>query len=168
MSILSFTKAGRAGRDWSKNQIKSLDSVNLAYLVHQFTNRERELRGAAPLSYDHHLAWIARGHSKDMASKRFFAHVNKQGETPYVRASRKGYSGVGVGAENIVQLTVWRMSNGKRSRKSHNQVAQEAVRAWMDSQGHRLNILRPAHSSEGIGCAWGKGGKVYITQMFAV
>ena len=139
---------------WSKNRVKSRKSREIAYLVHQLVNRERESRGIPGLSYEHHLAFIARGHSRDMAHHNYLGHVNSQGESPTDRARRKGYrftdgNYIGIG-ENCQQLwNVGQDRSGKTYRKNPHQLANEAVRGWMNSPGHRSNILNPITRSRG-------------------
>ena len=158
---------------WSKNRVKSRKSREIAYLVHQLVNRERESRGIPGLSYEHHLAFIARGHSRDMAHHNYLGHVNGQGESPTDRARRKGYrftdgNYIGIG-ENCQQLwNVGQDRSGKTYRKNPHQLANEAVRGWMNSPGHRSNILNSNYKVEGIGFARSKKhrGKVYFAQKF--
>ena len=141
--------------------------------MHQQVNQERETRGIPRITYDHHLAFIARGHSRDMAHHNFLGHINHQGESPTDRAIRKGYrfdgdKYIGIG-ENCYQL--WGVGQdrfGKTYSKNLRQLASEAVRGWMNSPGHRSNILNPNYQVEGIGFARSRKhkNKVYFTQNF--
>ena len=157
---------------WSKNRVKSRESCEIAFLIHEQVNRERGSRGIPRLSYDHHLAFIVRGHSRDMAHYNFLGHVNGQGESPTNRATRKGYKldGKYIGvAENCYQL--WSVGHDKISQKYSKdlqQLATEAVRGWMNSPGHRGNILNSNCQVEGIGFARSRKHKekVYLTQNF--
>lgn len=158
---------------WSKNRVRSRESREIGYLVHELVNRERENRGVPSLAYDHHLAFIARGHSRDMAHYNYLGHVNRQGESPTDRARRKGYrfdggKYIGVG-ENCYQL--WgtgQNQSGKKYRKDLHQLAIEAVRGWMNSPGHRGNILNANYQVAGVGFARSRKnkGEVYLTQKF--
>ena len=65
---------------WKTNRVKSRESCEIAHVVHGLVNWERTSRGIAPMSYDHHLAFIARGHSKDMAHYNYLGHINKGGK----------------------------------------------------------------------------------------
>ena len=158
---------------WSRNRVRSRESREIAHLVHQLANRERESRGIPRLSYDHHLAFIARGHSRDMAHHNYLGHVNGHGESPTDRATRKGYRFDGVTysgiSENCHQLwSTGQDRSGKKYRKDLRQMATEAVRGWMDSPGHRSNILNAKYQVEGVGFARSRKhrGKVYLTQKF--
>jgi uncharacterized protein YkwD len=46
------------------------------------------------------------------------------------------------------------------------QTPQEVVKAWMNSEGHRKNILNPNFTHIGVGYAKGGTGRFYWTQMF--
>ena len=154
---------------WRKNRVRSKESHEIAALVHRQINHERQIRGLRWLYYDHHLAFIARGHSKDMAHYNYLGHVNRRGENLSARARRKGYTldGGGIG-ENCCQLWAHEVTkSGKKHRKSATTLATEAVRVWMNSPGHRANILHSRYRAVGIGSAYAKqGGKVYVTQNF--
>ena len=158
---------------WKTNRVKSKESCEIAHVVHGLVNWERTSRGIAPLSYDHHLAFIARGHSKDMAHYNFLGHINKRGEGPTARAVRKGYKwrgGVYAGvAENCRQSwSTGYTSAGRKYRKTVYDLALETVRGWMASSGHRANILNPNYRVQGIGFARSRKEKtkVYVTQNF--
>ena len=154
---------------WCKNHVRSKESREIAALVHRQINYERQNRGLRWLYYDHHLAFIARGHSKDMAHYNYLGHTNHRGEGPSDRARRKGYTldGGGVG-ENCCQLWAHEVTkSGKKRRKNANKLATEAVRVWMNSPGHRANLLHPRYRAVGIGFAHDrKDNKVYVTQNF--
>ena len=157
---------------WSKNRVKSKDSRAIASLVHDLVNKERRKRGRVSLLYDHHLAFIARGHSKDMAKHNYLGHVNRGGHDQTFRAKRKGYRFQGgrfTGlAENCYQLAAYGINRkGERYRKSLGRLAEDAVKGWMKSPGHRANMLNGRYRVEGIGFARSRRkDKVYLTQNF--
>ena len=159
-------------KKWSKNRVRSRESVAIAAIIHREVNSIRLKYGLKPLDYDHHLAFIARGHSRDMAHYNYIGHNNSLGESPTNRASRKGYratgnySGVG---ENICQLWDHVYDNkGRKYSKEADRLGREAVRIWMNSPGHRANILRKDYTCQGVGSARPRKtkGKVYLTQNF--
>ncbi|EPA06096.1 CAP domain-containing protein [Candidatus Nitrosarchaeum limnium] len=157
-----------------------IDKLSLEKQVHQLTNQYRTQNGLAELDWDEKLAVIARNHSIDMAARNYFDHENPQGQDPTDRANSQRYSchktignliydGI---AENIFQNnlydTVWR-TNGVISSyewNSQDELAQTTVSGWMDSPGHRQNILTKTYDREGIGIAISSDDKVYITQDF--
>ena len=110
-------------------------------LILYYTNIERTNSGKTALIWDEQLAIIGRDHCVDMAAKGFFNHVNLEGETPADRALRHGYQiekdfgayvRVGVG-ENIAMVSNYP--------GTEDEVARFIVNAWMNSPGHRANII---------------------------
>ncbi len=126
----------------------------------QLTNNERKNNGVNPLVYDSSLAAIARAHSQDMLNNNYFSHINLNGDDPSERASKAGYNihksyQVGV-AENIG------MTEGY---VSSSNIAQEFIEMWMNSPGHRSNILNSQYNRLGVGVA-SRGSKIIATQVF--
>ena len=111
-------------------------------------NAERAAAGCGALSADSGLASVARAHSADMRDRGFFDHVNLDGLDPFDRAERAGIS---ARAENIAY--------GQAD-------AAEVMTAWMNSSGHRANILNCSLTRLGVGVAEGAGGP-WWTQLFA-
>jgi uncharacterized protein YkwD len=106
-----------------------------------YTNIERANAGKPALKWDEQLAVIGRDHCVDMAARGFFNHINPDGETPADRAVRHGYLvekdfgtyvRVGVG-ENIAMLSNYP--------GTPDELARFIVDAWMNSPGHRANIV---------------------------
>jgi len=114
------------------------------------TNAERTRRGLRPLTVDTRLAAAAQAHSADMVQRGFFAHESPDGRQVWDRAVAAGYAYRKV-AENIAA--------GQRS-------AEEVVRGWMESPGHRANILDGDLTQIGVGRADGGSYGVYWTQVF--
>ncbi|WP_345043883.1 CAP domain-containing protein [Streptomyces sannanensis] len=112
-------------------------------------NREREKHGCGPLRADSHLRTAAQRHSDDMAARGFFSHTNPDGTDPGRRITVTGYEWSTYG-ENIAV-----------GQKSPEQV----MKSWMDSPGHRANILNCAFKDVGIGIHFGPGGP-WWTQNF--
>ncbi len=127
-------------------------------LVHEKINAERAKAGLPALQWDAALAAIARRHSEDMAVRNFFSHVNPDGKRSFDRARDAGYfcpTGLG---ENI-------QYNYNSRPQTPEEVASIAVDWWMNSEGHRNNILRAKYHNEGIGVAKA-ANKYYLTQVF--
>ena len=114
------------------------------------TNAERARHGLRALSVDQRLAAAAQAHSVDMVQRGFFAHESPDGRQVWDRAVAAGYAYRKV-AENIAA--------GQRS-------AEEVVRGWMESPGHRANILDGDLTQIGVGRAEGGSYGVYWTQVF--
>ncbi|GAA3075319.1 hypothetical protein GCM10020000_70540 [Streptomyces olivoverticillatus] len=115
------------------------------------TNAERASAGLPPLSPDTRLSAAAQAHSTDMAVRDFFT------PTPLPKAASPGtgrrprdapHRAIG---ENI--------ACGQRS-------PSEVVEGWMNSPGHRANILKPDFTHLGIGFAGGGRAGTYWTQLF--
>jgi uncharacterized protein YkwD len=155
-----------------------VSAANVERMVHRLVNAERERSGLAPLAWDEALARIARGHSQDMSRRRYFSHDTPEGHDLAFRYAQEGYRcaiRVGnvrfIGAENILQNNLYDsvvVVNGKAaySWNSEERIAETTVRGWMDSPGHRRNILTPHWGKEGIGVFIDPDGKIYITQNF--
>lgn len=114
------------------------------------TNRERARHGLAPLAVDARLTAAAQAHTADMVRRAFFAHEDPDGGQVWDRALAAGYPYRKV-AENIAA--------GQRS-------AGEVVRGWMDSPGHRRNILDAELTQIGVGHVLGGTYGVVWTQVF--
>lgn len=103
--------------------------------VLQLTNYYRQRARLAPLQFNSRLSAAAQAHSNDMASRNSLSHTGSDGSSFSIRLSRYGYR-FRWGGENIAQ--------GQRS-------SDEVVNAWMNSSGHRANILNPNFREMGIG-----------------
>jgi len=111
-------------------------------------NDERTDAGCGPVRSDAALRDLARAHSADMKARGYFDHNTPEGVTPWTRAERAGVTGLG--AENIA-----------RGQKS----AESVMRAWMNSPGHRANILDCTLTRLGVGVEEGDQGP-WWTQEF--
>ncbi|MFJ6657200.1 CAP domain-containing protein [Streptomyces sp. NPDC091377] len=114
------------------------------------TNRERLAAGLRPLAPDPPLTAAAQAHSADMVGRDFYSHTAPDGGRPWDRAEAAGARRRSIG-ENI--------ACGQRS-------AAEVVTGWMNSPGHRANILKPDFTHIGIGLAGGGRAGMYWTQVF--
>jgi uncharacterized protein YkwD len=111
-------------------------------------NAQRAAVGCGAVAADEGLAAVARAHSEDMRDGAFFAHVNLDGLDPFDRAAQADLT---ARAENIAQ---------------GQQDANAVMKAWMQSSGHRANILNCGLTRLGVGVAHGGGGP-WWTQLFA-
>ena len=114
-------------------------------------NEERAAVGQPPLAWDDDVAETAYQHSLDMDLRDFFSHTNPDGLLPWDRLTADGVSYRSAG-ENIYWAS-WSAS------------AAQAMDAWMNSTGHRDNILRAGWTHTGIGVHEGSGGS-WWTQVF--
>lgn len=111
-------------------------------------NQERAKAGCQPVQSSAQLAGLARDHSKDMAARGYFSHTDPDGNTPWDRAEARGIANMG--GENIAR--------GQAS-------AESVMTAWMDSPGHRANILNCDFKTLGVGGHFAEGGP-WWTQAF--
>ncbi|GAA4081050.1 sigma-70 family RNA polymerase sigma factor [Streptomyces shaanxiensis] len=112
-------------------------------------NKERSAAGCGPLAEDALLNKAAQGHSADMAARGFFDHTNPDGEDPGQRITEAGYRWSTYG-ENIAQ---------------GQQTPEAVMESWMNSPGHRANILNCSFKDIGVGIHDGSGGP-WWTQNF--
>ncbi|KUL31768.1 hypothetical protein ADL15_21140 [Actinoplanes awajinensis subsp. mycoplanecinus] len=115
------------------------------------TNTERLTNGCGALRIDNRLITAARAHSSDMIAQNFFSHTGSNGSDFVAREVAAGYPKNGASAENIA----W----GYRT-------PQEVVTGWMNSAGHRANILDCSSTAVGVGIATTSIGTIYWTQDF--
>ncbi|GAA3376263.1 CAP domain-containing protein [Streptomyces racemochromogenes] len=104
-------------------------------------NQERAQAGCVPVRANPPLAALAGAFSKDMAVRGFFDHTDPDGNSPWQRAQNAGISGMG--GENIAR--------GQGDAKS-------VMQAWMNSPGHKANILNCEFRTLGVGVWFGSGG----------
>ena len=116
--------------------------------VLDLVNQERAAAGCAPVAADAGLARVARAHSADMRDRGYFSHTTPDGLSPWDRAAAAGVQGAS--AENIAQ--------------GYGDAA-SVMAGWMDSPGHRANILDCSNTRLGTGVADGDGGP-WWTQLF--
>ncbi|MFI0983082.1 sigma-70 family RNA polymerase sigma factor [Streptomyces sp. NPDC021093] len=112
-------------------------------------NSERAKAGCSPLSSNGLLRTAAQRHSEDMVARGFFDHTNPDGDGPGERVTAAGYKWSTYG-ENI----------------AYGQSTPAAVmETWMNSSGHRANILNCSFKEVGIGIKDASGG-IRWTQVF--
>jgi uncharacterized protein YkwD len=115
------------------------------------TNAARLSHGCHALRMDNRLRTAARDHTLDMARYGYMDHTGRDGSDPGRRIGATGYPLVGGWAENIAR----------------GYPDPEAVmQAWLDSPGHRANILNCGLKAIGVGAAKSATGEVYWTQDF--
>lgn len=152
--------------------------ASLEKKIHDLINGVRKEHGLPPLAWDDTLALIARRHSEDMVARGYFSHTSPEGHDFLFRYQQGGYrcevpvgQAVYQGAENIYQNNLYdsvTTVNGKRFTdwNSEDQIAATTVEGWMQSPGHRKNILNPHWGRVGIGISISSDGKVFFTQDF--
>ncbi|MGW3955312.1 CAP domain-containing protein [Streptomyces sp. NPDC004752] len=109
--------------------------------VLRLVNVERARAGCGALTANSALTRLAEAFSEDMAARGFFDHTDPDGATPWDRATEVGVTGLG--GENIAR--------GQAD-------AAAVMKTWMDSPGHRANILNCDFKTLGVGVHLGSGG----------
>ncbi len=130
-------------------QANSLDAFSQRVLY--LTNAQRTRRGLKPLRINANLENAANWFAQDMASRQVktLSHIDSKGRDPGQRLRAFGYPWSWYG-ENIAMGYA---------------TPAAVVNAWMNSPGHRANILNPHFTEIGIGHASG-GGAIYWVQDF--
>lgn len=127
--------------------------------IFRLTNEARQQNGRAPLLAENDLRRLARDHGLDMCERRFFDHTNPDGLGPADRIAMGHRSLIGLSGENIWMSIGMDTSNSER-------LAARIVKDWLDSPGHRANILREDFTHLGVGVVKVDDG-VWATQKFA-
>lgn len=136
----------------SPTAAQSATTAEMENQVRERINEIRQHQGLVALRKNEKLAEVARNYSRRMAEQRFFAHVSPQGDTlsDRVKAAQIFYFVIG---ENLFTST------------NILQPVPVAVKSWMNSKGHRENILRSEFRETGVG-VWRIGNTYYFTQLF--
>ncbi len=127
----------------------SADISEVEQAIFNLTNQQRAQNGVGPLVLDTALSDVARAHSQDMSARNFFDHVNPDGQNPFDRMHAAGIDYTTAG-ENI----------------AGGPTADIIMTNWMNSPGHRANILNPAFGHIGIGVAQSSQYGLLATQDF--
>jgi uncharacterized protein YkwD len=96
---------------------------------------------------------VARGHSEDMAARRYLAHASPEGVDWVGRLGRARVEGFAMAGENV----------GLTTRRSPND---EILQGWIRSPVHRENLLAAPYNATGLGIARAADGAFYYTQLY--
>lgn len=135
---------------------KKARGIDFAYEVTKLTNAFRQANGLSALAMNTQLSRAALWHSQNMGLQDFFSHTGKDGSQPWDRMRAMGYD-YSTAAENIA---------------AGYETAQQVVDAWINSPGHRANMLKSDVIEIGVGLfnMPNDGGTVdytyYWTQVF--
>lgn len=133
-------------------QVLNIPTTDMSVLnyekeVVRLVNEERAKNGIKPLTYDWELSRVARIKSQDMKDNKYFSHTSPTYGSPFQMMKSFGIKYRSAG-ENIAR--------GQKTPKA-------VVDAWMNSSGHRANILNPSFTHIGVGYV---SNGSYWTQMF--
>ena len=130
--------------------IPSNNYQSIEQQVVKLVNAERAKVGVKPLTSDWELARVARFKSEDMRDNRYFDHNSPMYGTPFQMMKSFGINYRAAG-ENIA---------------AGQTTAESVMKAWMNSPGHKQNILSPNFTHIGVGYAKGGSYGHYWTQQF--
>ncbi|OAA86904.1 SafA/ExsA family spore coat assembly protein [Clostridium ljungdahlii] len=133
-----------------KISIPNIDVKTMENQVVQLVNQARVNSGLQPFTANWELSRVARYKSQDMANKGYFDHTSPTYGSPFTMMQNFGIKFTAAG-ENIAM--------GQRT-------AQDVMNSWMNSPGHRANILNPSFNQIGVGLAKSSNGTCYWTQQF--
>ena len=147
---VKFVEMVRLNNASKEARTESLEAFEAELL--KLTNRERSSAGLSPLRLSASLSRAAQLHAADMDNNNYFNHEGLDGSEPLIRARQEGYESGYIG-ENIAA--------GYSS-------PEETISQWMDSEGHRENILSSNYTEIGFGYSSGGGGEYghYWVQVF--
>jgi len=118
----------------------------------RLTNLERQKAGVPALKLSNQLNQAAQNHADDMTKNNYFSHTGLNGSKPSDRAKAAGYNYSYVG-ENIA---------------AGNTSPADVIQGWMNSQGHRENILNSNYTEIGFGYSYSYSSQYrhYWVQVF--
>lgn len=116
----------------------------------KLVNAERSKAGVEPLTLNWELSRVAKFKSEDMRDNNYFSHTSPTYGSPFNMIKNFGISYSAAG-ENIA---------------AGQKTADEVMKAWMNSSGHKANILSANYTQLGVGKATGGSYGTYWTQMF--
>ena len=145
--LLPFRAASAVGLDRLRSRALAL------------VNEERTGRGLGALRFSTELNGAAQAHADDMLRRGYYAHTSPEGDTVQDRYLDAGGSRWRLVAENIARCT------GCEAPATPEEV-ERLHRGWMNSPGHRENILRRGLDRFGFGLAVGNR-TLYAVQTFA-
>lgn len=149
----SATRASTTATAPGTAPASSVTATNVSSMEQQvfaLTNTQRIAAGCPALVWNVTLASVARAHSADMVANNYFDHNDQAGLTPAQRVLAAGYSYT-LTAENIA---------------AGQPTAQDVLTSWMNSAGHKANIVNCDLHELGVGFATGGSYGTYWTQDF--
>lgn len=132
------------------NQVTTGSFLSFQKEVVRLVNVERSKRGLSELSFNTELSNVATLKSQDMINKNYFDHTSPTYGSPF---------------DMMKQFNISYRTAGENIAKGQRTPA-EVVNSWMNSPGHRANILNANFTDIGIGVSKSSNGTLYWTQMF--
>ncbi|HUR96445.1 MAG TPA: CAP domain-containing protein [Pyrinomonadaceae bacterium] len=151
-SNLTGSTRSRVTNISNDSRIPSAESIERQIFV--LINAERVRNGLTELEWSDNLAAVARLHSDDMASAKFFSHRGSDGSMVDDRADRLGLGAWRSIGENIAYM------------RGFEDPAGLAVSKWLESAAHRKNLLGATWKESAVGVAVTDDGTYYMTEVF--
>lgn len=115
----------------------------------QLLNADRAANGLPALKINMSLVRLAENYGQDMINRNYFSHYNPEGQSPFDRMQNAGISYKAAGENLAINTNVT-----------------AAEKAFMNSSGHRANILNANYTEVGVGVRTNSAGSVYVVQEF--
>lgn len=144
------------GEEAAVSNEAAVECVSLEREVFNLINKQRVAMGLPILKWSDEVAKIARVHSENMAKYRFFSHEDLDGLQVNDRADALGVSNWRSIGENIAY------------NQGYDHPGEFAVERWLQSPGHKENLLNNRWKETGIGVAVSKDKRYYFTQVFVL
>ena len=134
-----------------KPSIQKKDVSTIEQDLFKLVNRARQKHDLAPVRFSPPLSSLARKHSLDMALRGDISHFSTSGKAYY---------------ERLVEGDFYFIKNGENVAFSQTFISEFIHQGFMDSPGHRANILDPDFDEVGIGVVFKEDDGYYVTQDF--
>lgn len=146
-----WRRTSRPAPTQTQQPTQDSQNSNVQQQILTLVNLERKKANLQPLTLNSQLAQAAQNHTNDMVSKSYFSHTSPSGGTMTSRVNATGYKYSAIG-ENIA---------------AGSGTATATMTQWMNSPGHRANILNPKFRELGVGYAQSNDQyRYYWTQVF--
>ncbi len=152
---------GSAANNAARSPIADQRLSKLEHRLAQLVNEARATNGLDDLAWNDELAEVARAHSVEMRDKKYFAH---ESPTPSLYRPMNRYV---VGLNRTPRIVAENIYRAWGVHHTPNEADIEAaMKSFMNSPGHRANIMLSSVTRIGIGLAANDNGDIWVTQMF--
>ncbi|MEJ7709133.1 MAG: CAP domain-containing protein [Pyrinomonadaceae bacterium] len=154
LSASAFNQAPSVTAAGGVSPVFLTDVASIERRTFELINNTRRSSGLRELEWNTDLYRMARSHSDSMARYNFFSHTDSRGLGMVKRARLTGLEGWRALGENLAYNL------------GYSDPAAFAVDAWIESQEHRHNMLRPMFTHTAIGVAYMPDGRIFFTEVF--
>ena len=139
----------RSNTGTSASTSTGTDLASMEKQAFTLLNQDRQANGLKALALNSSLTKLGENYAQDMINRNYFSHYNPEGQSPFDRMKAAGIS-YSYAGENI----------------AINNTVPGAETAFMNSSGHRANILNTNYTEVGIGIRKSSNGSLYVVQEF--